>query len=671
MRELVHDFLYLQFACPESEMCIWMRYGYSTHSMRNMPPVWGVMIDTGTGKTKITIEEFADWVGKVTISGPLIYAVPAHKLSAEIEQQFSDWGINARVFRGREWVDLDNPKERMCLNLEAVELASRLHADISRSCCKSGKQECVFYKSCRYQAQIVDPEGVQVWIVASDLLFHGHRAFGKPVAVIIDEAVWDKGLRGLGPNPEAFSIERNLCHRDVVKDTANPAAMHVYYRNELARALQQQKTDGGIEQQFLAAVFDAKACDEAIGLEWKLLPKVELRPGMSKAEIKKLSLDTITQDKIRVGRLLIKVFAEIRYLLKHPEIKISGRLLLSHEQRVLQWRGIAEIKDIFKVPTMLLDATLPALDILQVYHPQADIVAKIKVAIPPAVRIKQVVNAPTSSKKLDDEKHLAELHRYILQRWYETGRNETLVVVQKKVEAYLKTRLPSNVTAAHFNAIAGLDAFKNARLVILAGRTAPGPDAVETLAATLSGVQPQIITAKKPGDFVWYRRVRRPIRLRDGRGIKIAADEHPDRFVESVRWLTHEAELIQAIGRARAVNRTDETPVDIDLLFDTSVVTVDEVMPWELPSLLLATAATGVMLTSQMDMVKLWPELWPNEKAAFRTLKQGVPTLPGFVEVPYQLTGPKMKSRLAYFDPSVIPDPVSWLRNKLGRLVPK
>jgi hypothetical protein len=102
--------------------------------------------------------------------------------------------------------------------------------------------------------------------------------------------------------------------------------------------------------------------------------------------------------------------------------------------------------------------------------------------------------------------------------------------------------------------------------------------------------------------------------LRDGRGIKIAADEHPDRFVESVRWLTHEAELIQAIGRARAVNRTDETPVDIDLLFDTPVVAVDEVVPWKLPSLLLAPAATGVMLTSPADLVKCWPEIWPNKK---------------------------------------------------------
>ena len=49
----------------------------------------------------------------------------------------------------------------------------------------------------------------------------------------------------------------------------------------------------------------------------------------------------------------------------------------------------------------MLDATLPALPVLQVYHPQAEIVADIKVAMPEHVRIRQVLRAPTSSNKLE------------------------------------------------------------------------------------------------------------------------------------------------------------------------------------------------------------------------------------------------------------------------------
>ena len=76
------------------------------------------------------------------------------------------------------------------------------------------------------------------------------------------------------------------------------------------------------------------------------------------------------------------------------------------------------------------------------------------------------------------------------------------------------------------------------------------------------------------------------------------------------------------------------------------------------------------MLTAPVDMVRLWPELWPNEKAAYRTIQQGVPALPGFEQVHYQLVGPKMKRRLGHFDRALIPDPHAWLPERLGPLAP-
>jgi hypothetical protein len=65
-------------------------------------------------------------------------------------------------------------------------------------------------------------------------------------------------------------------------------------------------------------------------------------------------------------------------------------------------------------------------------------------------------------------------------------------------------------------------------------------------------------------------------------------------------------------------------------------------------------------------MVKVFPLTWPNNSAADRTIHQGVPKLPGFVPVKYQLPG--KKRRLAYFDLSVVPDPMAWLRVRFGTL---
>jgi hypothetical protein len=129
---------------------------------------------------------------------------------------------------------------------------------------------------------------------------------------------------------------------------------------------------------------------------------------------------------------------------------------------------------------------------------------------------------------------------------------------------------------------------------------------------------------------------------------------------------------LQAFGRARAVNRTPDRPLDVDMLFDAALpIAVDDVAVWTRPSLLLATAASdGVMLMSSFDLVKLWPQLWPNTRAADRTLQAGVPTLPGFRAVEYRLEGPKMKTRVAHIDPTIIFDPEEWLTARLGRLVP-
>jgi hypothetical protein len=414
-----------------------------------------------------------------------------------------------------------------------------------------------------------------------------------------------------------------------------------------------------------------------IKVEWARLPKTELRPGMSEAEVNRLKKDTRQIERIRLGRRVIRLLEELRRMAGDPTIGVSGRLLLdeSDGQRVIRWRGVAPVSQQFKVPTLLLDATLPDPAVLQILHPQVEVVADIRVAMPAGVLIRQVLGAPTSSRKLietsrlkDREQHLSTVRRYILQRWIETGKQATLVICQQKVEQWLKEKLPETIALAHYNAIAGLDVHKDVRLLILVGRAQPGPDAVETIAGTLSGSMPVTVAADAAG-FAWYQQVRRGIRLKDGTGVAIDGDQHPDQFAESVRQLITEAELVQALGRARAVNRTSQTPLDTDLLFDTVLpITVDEVSNWRDPSLLLETAPEGVMLTSPIDMVRIWPTIWPNTRAADRTIAMGVPALPGFERLSYQIEGAKMKPRIAYFDSELVPDPRSWLEARLGPL---
>ena len=415
-------------------------------------------------------------------------------------------------------------------------------------------------------------EKVDVWIVASDMLFRSQKALCKPDFVIIDEAIWMKGVRGSvqkrkkdSPEP-AVAIGSLLNNRplNLIKEVDERDSL----RDALGRALMRQNENGGVKRHHLEEALSAKDCTAAIALEWSLIPKINQEPNSSDNMIKKLAESDVI-DTIAHTRRLITIWGTVRELLEDDGIEVSGRLTLKQEngQRVVEWRGVAPINKQFNAPTLMLDATLPDLAVLEVYYPHVEIAADIKVAMPPHVHIVQVLGAPTSSSKLidtgklkDTDQHLNAVKRYVWQRWSEIGRQRSLVVSQEKVEAWMQDKLPENIALEHYNNIAGLDEFKDVRMEVLIGRTMPGPSAPEALAAALSGRQPKLIVPNSKG-YRWYPSVKRGIRLVNGKGVAVDhCDQHPDPFVESIRWQICEAELIQALGRSRGINRTARQP---------------------------------------------------------------------------------------------------------------
>ena len=416
---------------------------------------------------------------------------------------------------------------------------------------------------------------------------------------------------------------------------------------------------------------DLRSLNELIRLQWESMPKVEMHPSMSARQLKAyLKKHSMALKRIAYRQVVITVLEELRDMILH-EIPVSGRLQLVTDcdgVRSIERRGISTIKNQFQRPSLLIDATLPSLDILRVSHPRAELKADIDVALPDCVTVRQITGTPTSKTKLVSGEHVAkhqeDVLRFILQRFIETGRQKTLVIAPLDYEEWLTGKLPNGIATAHHNAIAGLDEFRDVRLEILIGRPQPGPQSVETIAATLSGAMPECVD----GDgFNWYPQKRRGIRLRDGSGVAVIGDEHPDPLCEAVRQQICEAELVQAIGRARGVNRDASSPLDIDLLFDVVLpITIDDQDIWQRPSLFISTAIDGVMLTSKADLMKIWPHLFTDKNVADRAIAKGVPALPGFELISYRPAGAKMKWRIGHFDRSLIPDPAAWLSERLG-----
>ncbi|MCK1639099.1 bifunctional DNA primase/polymerase [Bradyrhizobium sp. 157] len=646
---------------------IWHKYG---DLWSGTGAVEALRIDTGLGKTTAALDAIAASLSRPPAEDEqpvrlIHYVVPTRKLALEIVEKLKARGINARPFFGREADDLERPGDKMCLQLDVVDIAIEAKLDVSKSCCKRGGDVCPMFNECGFQRQGRDTDDVQVWVFANNYLFLRQDVLGTPDLLIIDESFWQKQLRGIDDD------ERMPLSLTFLGDDPEMRAV--------GEALKLQPDDGGLQLSYARGAGNFHTLTQLIHQKWHQIEEIQrtlaMRPGMNAAAIK----SHMKKNGVRLKRIAYLYSArvlleELRDMILDG-IPVSGRLQLSTDDsvRMIQWRGVADVKDQFRVRTLMLDATLPSIDILRVSHPRVKVRCEIQAALPDAVKIRQVLDAPTSKTKLIDgdaaEKHQHEVLRYILQRWIETGRQKALVISQLDYEEWLKDKLPPQIATAHYNNIAGLDTHGDVRLLILVGRPQPGPVAIETMAATLSGAMPEGVPESENG-FDWFSRKRRGIRMRDGSGVAVIGDEHPDPFCEAIRQQICEAELVQALGRARAINRDATSPLDVDLMFDVVLpITVDEVDLWQRPSLCISTAIDGVMLEAPDHMMKLWPELWPNRKAATRSLAKSLPQLPGFERHQYQPKGRNQKWRIAWFDRSLITDPAAWLNDRLGRPV--
>jgi hypothetical protein len=640
---------------------------------------------TGVGKTRIAAKCIAKYVKTGKLAGPVGYGVPTHRLGEDIANIFRRYGLTAAVWRGRKAFISGKDGPTMCGDLPAVIEAEKAGEPIETACCKGKNQlgipvTCPFYQTCAYQKQ--KHQKPDVWIFAHQMLFRAQSAINELSVLFIDESFQEAGQSKPKNGVTLDELDKPLSlFKPEVANDLEP------YRMKLARALRASEDDGVSQTSLVNAGLTADDCTEAIKLEWKLKEKVKMWPGMP--------LERRAKAVGNVGpiRAIDRVWRAARDLLEnHEDDVISGRLFLVDAKtehgvvRMAKTRGVLKVAEQYQVPTMIMDATLPDKLILEKWFPDVKTVDSIS-ATTPHVSVRQVLGAPITKKKLlegETERRLQEIRRYILKRWIECGRQKTLVICQKAVvesDKGAKDRLAKDMQdSIHFewfNNVAGLDEYKDVRLLITIGRTLPKPFEVESTAGLLSGVRP-VQASVQPNGGTWFDRVQRAIRLRgSATGPAMWCDQHPDPLAEAVRKQVCEAELIQAIGRGRGVNRTTKTPLDIDILGDVVLpVTVDQVEEWVAPSKVWEMAAEGIWLESPSDMARAWPGLWKDADSAknWQRSEQGVISLNRdsykgkTSRVRYQRPGPKQKWKEAWYDPGVLKDPRGWLEARVGPL---
>ncbi len=666
-----------------------------------------IRVATGVGKTRIAAELIAEDVRRRRRENNklgFLYAVPRHKLGDEVAALFEANGITARVFRGRTADDPDasGAGVKMCLDVEAVTLALQLGMPVSTSCCK-GKHPatgevvtCPSFYDCSYQAQVRDRP--DVWIVPHQILYQAQAALGDVAGVVIDESFWQAGIKTAG---KGLTLDEVGAAPPIGGKWLDAAADVAAYRSRLASALHRQDGLGGVARRHLCAKgIDADLCTRAIAAEWKLKASVEIWPGMGR-QARQVAAKAAAGTKR--ARTYAAIWNAARELLQREDGEaVSGRLVLAEADtedgfgraRVVRTRGLRSIAKAWaEAPTLAMDATLPDLAILRQFYPEMEVVADIQAKMSHA-RVRQALGAPTTANKLmrsEAERNLGAVRRAILHRFLELGRAPTLVVAQQKPADWLRASgLPAGITVAHFNAIAGLDSFRDVRLLIVIGRTLPNVIEVEDTAGAITGLEVPKTAEPAKGGPRWYPKVIAGLRMRDGTGVAVEIDRHPDPTAEAVRWQICEAELVQAIGRARGVNRGAENPVDIEIWSDVVLpLTLDEVVQWERvrSGYEVEMAVDGIVLESPSDMAACWPGVWETENAARhwqRRTTSGqnpIETTSGQNPIKdlfnremaacafrYRHPGERQKWRKGWSDPAIVFDPKAWLEARLGSL---
>src|SRR4051794_37353926 len=90
------------------------------------------------------------------------------------------------------------------------------------------------------------------------------------------------------------------------------------------------------------------------------------------------------------------------------ENAVSGRMWLQMEQTnhgpycIIKTRGIKKITKRWQVPTFIMDATLPDIDVLRKFYPNAELVADISISAPER-RVHAILGAPISKGRLFDD----------------------------------------------------------------------------------------------------------------------------------------------------------------------------------------------------------------------------------------------------------------------------
>jgi putative DNA primase/helicase len=615
------------------------------------------------------------------------------------------------VFYGREAVDPETPSQKMCRELDRTKEINGALGDVSRQACKNGAAECQFYRTCSYQAQQrLTP---RVWIVAHNRLFRERPSFiPQPDFLWIDEQFWGASLNGL-EEPKLVMTDDLEEVREVMegkksrKVDSSATADLMAASQRMARILREEMS-GRIRKAVLDN-FDAEELRIAYRLEWRRKIELDIKPDMPLATVAALCMQVADHNqqvklltefwdlmlRTKIGEFNRSPFLDLQKSIS-PDKGHKGRKVGNQpagDGVYLAWSD--GIHPSWYAPAANTDATMSEKIVRRFYHHIAtnhffnDDPA-------PHTYIRQITDKRMSKINLVPNKHanpdqrrtqqnnLKRVLRLIAVKARELWPGKLLVICQKDLEkALIDTgKVPQNVELQHFKNHAGQNDWRDVPGLAVIGRTEPGVREVERIARALFGADIAEIEPNDKGAPRWPL-ADGHIRLRDGTSVIVKSSHHPDPHVDEMWQQICVAELMQAIGRGRGDDRTEDDPLQVIILTNVPLpLTVDETLTWKeiQPSLAQIMWASGAVPVGYRDMAAAYPDLFDSAEAARKAIKRENPgqtpikigylinVCPGFQSISYRRPGSRGPAGRLLYDPARI-EPTAWLAEHLGATV--
>ncbi len=595
------------------------------------PPRLGLRATVGLGKSTITRAVLPEMQRNLKQAGRphrVLFVTPSHALAEEAAETWRAVGQNVAVLRGYERTDPATGAP-MCRDIDAVRIAIQGGEKVPPTCCKRTlENKCRFFQGCLRKRNEVDVQHADIVLAPYDVLFlPGTSGLQDLALVVVDEGCWQRAYEV----DASFTTEnlrtallsgRSSGHLGKVAQAsmnANEAAR----RRRLIEAFEANPPGALRLSSLRDAGLTQEDCVEAVGFEARRLEGIGLRPAADGATRNRAAAIAARNDEARrLRRLwhrLERLFAE--EVETAPDIQVLPPDPESGNRSIRIARRFELADTVAGLPILHLDATLrPRL--AQAILPGMSC-ETIEAAAPHMHltlvqgRFSKSAICPESAATEDDararQRRLDEVVTHVDWRARVMAPGRTLIITHKSIETAF-SGLPG-VDVAHFNAIAGLDAYKDVAQLIVIGRPLPGSAALDIIAGGLFG---EHIDGEYENKLIG-------LPMRSGKTASIRAIRHSNKTGELLRAAICDDEILQAIGRGRGVNRTAQTPLQVIVMADVALpLPHDRILHWEIerPDILQKMLLAGIATDSPGDAAALHPELFGNEKQAQKALER-------------------------------------------------